>query len=59
MSKNFIRQNIEHIRGTRKPPSYLEDEYKSRLSVPKTNKKYENIVSQYKPPNINIRVMEI
>ena len=59
MSKNFIRQNIHNIKGTRKPPSIMEDDYKSRLSVPKTNKKFTNVVSQYKQPSLGKRVEDI
>lgn len=56
MSKNFIRQNIENIKGARRPPSIIEDEFKSRLPASKTKKKYNNIVSQYKQPSVISRV---
>lgn len=59
MSKNFIRQNIESIKGTRRPPLIIEDEYKSRLSASKTKKKYNNIASQYKQPSVINRVSEM
>lgn len=59
MSKNFIRQNIENIKGTRRPASIMEDEFKSKLSASKTKKKYNNIVSQYKQPSVINRVAEM
>ena len=55
MSKNFIYKNIQNIKGARKPPSMMEDDFKSRLSVPKS-KKYNNVVSNYKQPSLNNRV---
>lgn len=59
MPKNFIRQNIDNIKGARRPPSIIEDEFKSRLSASKTKKKYNNIISQYKQPNIINRVSDM
>lgn len=59
MSKNFIRQNIENIKGTRRPVSIIENEFKSKLSVSKTKKKYNNITSQYKQPSVINRVVEM
>lgn len=59
MSKNFIRQNIENIKGARRPPSIIEDEFKSRLSASKTKKKYNSIASHYKQPNVINRVSDM
>lgn len=59
MSKNFIRQNIHNIKGTRKPSSMMEDDFKNRLSVPKPNPKFSNLASQYKQPSLGKRVDEI
>lgn len=59
MSKNFIRQNIHNIKGARKPPSVMEDDFKNRLSVPKSNNKFTNVVSQYKQPSLGRRVDDI
>ena len=59
MSKNFIRQNIENIKGARRPPSIIQDEFKNRLSASKTKKKYNNIVSSLKQPSVINRVSDM
>jgi hypothetical protein len=59
MSKNFVRQNIENIKGARRPPSMIDDEFKKNSSVSRTKKKYNNLVSQYKQPSVINRVSDM